>query len=33
VANLTHLAGIGFGWTYFLARFGVNPARRFFPRR
>lgn len=30
VAHLTHLAGFGFGWLYFLARFGVNPARRFF---
>jgi len=33
VAHLTHLAGFGFGWLYFLVRFGVNPARRFFPRR
>lgn len=33
VAHLTHLAGFGVGWLYFLARFGVNPARRFFPRR
>ncbi len=33
VAHLTHLAGFGFGWLYFLARFGVNPYRRFFPRR
>lgn len=32
VAHLTHLAGFGFGWLYFLARFGVNPWRRFFPR-
>jgi membrane associated rhomboid family serine protease len=32
VAHLTHLAGFGFGWLYFLARFGVNPARRFFVR-
>jgi membrane associated rhomboid family serine protease len=31
VAHLTHLAGFGFGWLYFLARFGVNPWRRFFP--
>ncbi|MDA8411785.1 MAG: rhomboid family intramembrane serine protease [Treponema sp.] len=30
VAHLTHLAGFGFGWLYFLARFGVNPGRRFF---
>ncbi|HUX40565.1 MAG TPA: rhomboid family intramembrane serine protease [Rectinemataceae bacterium] len=33
VAHLTHLAGFGIGWLYFLARFGVNPGRRFFPRR
>jgi membrane associated rhomboid family serine protease len=33
VAHLTHLAGFGFGWLYFLLRFGVNPGRRFFPRR
>jgi membrane associated rhomboid family serine protease len=33
VAHLTHLAGFAFGWLYFLARFGVNPWRRFFPRR
>jgi membrane associated rhomboid family serine protease len=33
VAHLTHLAGFGVGWLYFLVRFGVNPARRFFPRR
>jgi membrane associated rhomboid family serine protease len=33
VAHLTHLAGFAFGWIYFLARFGVNPWRRFFPRR
>jgi membrane associated rhomboid family serine protease len=32
VAHLTHLAGFGFGWLYFLVRFGVNPARRFFRR-
>ncbi|MDR0303012.1 MAG: rhomboid family intramembrane serine protease [Treponema sp.] len=28
VAHLTHLAGFGFGWIYFLARFGMNPWRR-----
>ena len=28
VAHLTHLAGFGFGWIYFLIRFGVNPWRR-----
>jgi len=33
VAHLTHLAGFIFGWLYFLVRFGVNPAKRFFPRR
>jgi len=33
VAHLTHLAGFGFGWLYFLARFGVNPAKRFFAGR
>ncbi|MDR2793553.1 MAG: rhomboid family intramembrane serine protease [Treponema sp.] len=25
VAHLTHLAGFGFGWLYFLIRFGRNP--------
>ena len=33
VAHLTHLAGFGFGWLYFLARFGVNPWRRLITRR
>ncbi|MCL2185305.1 MAG: rhomboid family intramembrane serine protease [Treponema sp.] len=28
VAHLTHLAGFGFGWIYFLIRFGVDPWRR-----
>jgi len=28
VAHLTHLAGFGFGWLYFLIRFGVSPWRR-----
>ena len=28
VAHLTHLAGFGFGWLYFLVRFGINPWRR-----
>jgi membrane associated rhomboid family serine protease len=32
VAHLTHLSGLGFGWLYFLVRFGINPARRLFPR-
>jgi membrane associated rhomboid family serine protease len=27
VAHLTHLAGFGAGWLYFLVRFGVNPWR------
>ena len=25
VAHLTHLAGFGLGWLYFLVRFGANP--------
>ena len=25
VAHITHLAGFGFGWLYFLVRFGINP--------
>jgi membrane associated rhomboid family serine protease len=32
VAHLTHLAGFGFGWIYFLLRFGINPWRRLFRR-
>jgi membrane associated rhomboid family serine protease len=28
VAHVTHLAGFGFAWIYFLARFGINPWRR-----
>ena len=28
VAHLTHLAGFGFCWLYFMVRFGVNPWRR-----
>ena len=28
VAHFTHLAGFGFGWLYFVARFGMNPWRR-----
>ena len=27
VAHTTHLAGFGFGWIYFLVRFGINPWR------
>jgi membrane associated rhomboid family serine protease len=29
VAHLTHLAGFGFGWLYFLLRFGRNPWNMF----
>ncbi|MDR0590006.1 MAG: rhomboid family intramembrane serine protease [Spirochaetaceae bacterium] len=25
IAHFTHLAGFGFGWIYFLVRFGINP--------
>ena len=28
VAHLTHLAGFGFAWLYFLIRLGINPWRR-----
>jgi len=28
VAHLTHLAGFGFGWLYFMVRFGISPWRR-----
>jgi len=28
IAHLTHLAGFGIGWLYFMIRFGVNPWRR-----
>jgi len=28
VAHLTHLAGFGFGWLYFMMRFGENPWKR-----
>jgi membrane associated rhomboid family serine protease len=28
VARITHLAGFGFAWIYFLLRFGMNPWRR-----
>ena len=27
VAHVTHLAGFGFGWIYFLVRFSINPWR------
>jgi membrane associated rhomboid family serine protease len=27
VAHLTHLAGFGFAWLYFVIRFGINPLR------
>jgi membrane associated rhomboid family serine protease len=33
VAHLTHLAGFGFGWLYFLIRFSVNPLRMMIGRR
>ncbi|MDR1215067.1 MAG: rhomboid family intramembrane serine protease [Treponema sp.] len=29
VAHLTHLAGFGFGWIYFMVRFGRNPWKMF----
>jgi len=32
VAHLTHLAGFGFGWIYFLIRFGIDPWRRLIGR-
>ena len=32
VAHLTHLAGFGFGWLYFIIRFGTNPLRRLLGR-
>ena len=28
VAHLTHLAGFGFAWLYFVIRFGINPWQR-----
>ena len=28
VAHLTHLAGFGFAWLYFVVRFGINPWKR-----
>lgn len=30
VAHLTHLAGFGFAYLYFVVRVGINPYRRFF---
>jgi membrane associated rhomboid family serine protease len=30
VAHLTHLAGFGFAWLYFVVRFGINPWKRLF---
>jgi membrane associated rhomboid family serine protease len=33
VAHVTHLAGFGFAWLYFLCRFGINPWRRLSGRR
>ena len=32
VAHLTHLAGFGFAWLYFLIRLGMNPWNRLRPR-
>ena len=31
VAHLTHLAGFGFGYLYFLIRLGINPIHRILP--
>jgi membrane associated rhomboid family serine protease len=28
IAHLTHLAGFGFAWLYFLIRFRINPWKR-----
>jgi membrane associated rhomboid family serine protease len=33
VAHLTHIAGFGFGWLYFLMRFHLNPLRMMIGRR
>jgi membrane associated rhomboid family serine protease len=33
VAHMTHLAGFGFGWLYFLVRFNANPLRMMTGRR
>ncbi|GHU40526.1 glpG protein [Spirochaetia bacterium] len=33
VAHLTHLAGFGFGWLYFIVRFGSNPLRLMLRKR
>jgi membrane associated rhomboid family serine protease len=33
VAHLTHLAGFGFGWLYFLLRFGIHPGKRLLGKR
>jgi membrane associated rhomboid family serine protease len=32
VAHLTHLAGFGFAWLYFIVRFGISPWKRLFNR-
>lgn len=32
VAHATHLAGFGFGWIYFMLRFGISPWRRLLGR-
>jgi membrane associated rhomboid family serine protease len=33
VAHLTHIAGFGFGWLYFMVRFSANPLRMMIGRR
>ena len=33
VAHYTHLAGFAWAWLYFIARFGINPAKRLFRRK
>lgn len=33
VAHYTHLAGFVWAWLYFVARFGINPAKRLFRRK
>jgi membrane associated rhomboid family serine protease len=33
VAHLTHLAGFGFAWLYFIARFRIDPLKRLFGRQ
>jgi len=33
VAHFTHLAGFAWAWGYFVARFGINPAKRLVDKR